>query len=244
MVVRRRRALKIVWWRLFERDLVRHAAAVHVFFGSERPHVEALGYGGPLLAAPNGVEVPVDLKWDGGTGRYVLWLGRFDPEHKGLDLLLRALRALPQGRRPILRLHGPDRRGQKQNMKRLASALGLEDSVVIGPPIYGWDKWQMLSRAAAFVYPSRWEAFGNATAEAVALGVPTLVTPYPLGRYLALRGGAVLAEATPEAVACGLEQVLSASAAETARIGAEVMRREFGWQDVSRSWLRQLEELA
>jgi glycosyltransferase involved in cell wall biosynthesis len=129
-------------------------------------------------------------------------------------------------------------------MKRLASALGLEDSVVIGPPIYGWDKWQMLSRAAAFVYPSRWEAFGNATAEAVALGVPTLVTPYPLGRYLALRGGAVLAEATPEAVACGLEQVLSASAAETARIGAEVMRREFGWQDVSRSWLRQLEELA
>ena len=34
---------------------------------------------------------------------------------------------------------------------------------------------------------SRWDACPNAVLEAVALGVPTLVTPYPLGRFLARR---------------------------------------------------------
>ena len=66
--------------------------------------------------------------WDGGSGGYVLWLGRFDPEHKGLDLLLQALALLPSRERPTLRIHGPDWRGRKQKVRewcpRSASTSG------------------------------------------------------------------------------------------------------------------------
>lgn len=239
-VVRRKRWRKLGWWALLEQDLVRNASGMHIFFDSERPHIEALGYRGAVLVAPNGVDVPPGVRWDGGSGRYVLWLGRFDPEHKGLDLLLKAVAVLPRDRRPLLRLHGPDKGGGKVAIRRLAKALRLEDVVTIGEPVYGDNKWRLLSSAAAFAYPSRWEAFGNSTAEAVLAGVPTLVTRYPLGEYLAGRGGAVVAESTPEALAEGLEHVLSPRGAEIAGKGARIMRAEFGWEDVSRSWLRQM----
>lgn len=242
-IVRRNRLLKRVWWTMFERRLVRQAAGIHVFFDAERSHVQALGYGGTVVVAPNGVEVPVEWAWEGTQGGYVLWLGRFDAEHKGLDLLLRALALLPPRRRPPLRLQGPDRGGQKEKLRRLAQSLGVADHVVIGPAIYGDEKWRLLAKASAFAYPSRWEAFGNSAAEAVGLGVPTLVTPYPLGHYLAARGGAVLANPTAQELARGLEQVHSSDARAMAGIGARLIRDEFAWRDVSRSWLRQMEAL-
>jgi glycosyltransferase involved in cell wall biosynthesis len=242
-IVDRKRLLKRLWWTMFERRLVRQAAGLHVFFDAERSHIEALGYRGALVVAPNGVEIPTEWRWQGSQGGYVLWLGRFDAQHKGLDLLLRALAVLPTGRRPVLRLHGPDHSGQKERLRRLALTLGVGDHVVIGPAIYGDEKWRLLTEASAFAYPSRWEAFGNSAAEAVGLGVPTLVTPYPLGHYLADRGGAVLASATAQDLARGLERVQSSDARAIAGKGADLIRSEFGWNDVSRSWLRQMEAL-
>lgn len=63
-IVRRNRLLKRVWWTMFERRLVRQAAGIHVFFDAERSHVQALGYGGTVVVAPNGVEVPVEWAWE------------------------------------------------------------------------------------------------------------------------------------------------------------------------------------
>ena len=242
-IVTRKRLLKTAWWTMFERALVRGAAAMHVFFDAERSHIQAIGHHGPLVVAPNGVDAPASRAWSGTSNGYILWLGRFDIEHKGLDLLLRGLALIPAGRRPILRLHGPDRSGQKAELRKLARTLDLADHLVIGPPVYGDEKWQLISGASAFAYPSRWEAFGNSAAEAIALGVPTLVTPYPLGCYVANRGGAVVAEPTPEALARGLERVLSSDASAMASKGAELIRREFNWADVSGSWLRQMKAL-
>jgi glycosyltransferase involved in cell wall biosynthesis len=244
MILARKRLLKMAWWAMFERPLVRGAAGLHLFFDAERPHADALGYRGALVIAPNGVDLPPRALWKGRASGYVLWLGRFDIEHKGLDLLVRALALLPSGRRPQLRLHGPDRGGQKGKLQRLARALGVADDIVIASPVYGDAKWRLLSDASAFAYPSRWEAFGNSPAEAAGIGVPTLVTPYPLGRYLASRGGAVLANPTPEDLARGLDTVLSSSAAGIGRTGAQLIRNEFNWNDVSRSWLRQMDALA
>ena len=243
MIVTRKRLLKVAWWAMFERSLVRRATGLHIFFEAERTHIDAIGHHGAVVVAPNGVDVPAQRVWNRPGGGYVLWLGRFDIEHKGLDLLLRALALLPLGRRPLLRLHGPDRGGQKERVRQLARTLGVADSVVVGPPVYGDDKWKLLGDASAFAYPSRWEAFGNSAAEAVGLGLPTLVTPYPLGCYLASRGGAVLAEPTPEDLARGMETVLSSAAAGIASTGADLIRREFNWTDVSGSWLRQMEAL-
>lgn len=240
-ILRRRRLLKRVWWHAMERTLVRRAAAIHVFFESEQEHLRSLGYSGPAVVAPNGIAAPPGACWDGGSGGYVLWIGRFDPEHKGLDVLLRGLSLLPAGERPPLRLHGPDWAGGKERVVRLVEELSLQGSVTIGEPVYGAEKWELISRAAAFVYPSRWEGFGNSVAEAVVAGVPTLVTPYPFGRYLAYRGAAVMAACTPEGIAGGLREVLTPAAVEGGRRGSRLLREEFSWNAIACSWLRQVE---
>jgi len=242
-IVRRRKLLKRAWWIAWERELVARAHAMHIFFEEERPHVTALGYRGALVRAPNGIEPPNGVHWDGGSGGYVLWLGRFDPEHKGLDLLLRAVAHIPIAERPHVRLHGPDFRGGKDVVRRLIGTLGLDPWVMIGDAVHGQAKWALLSRASGFVYPSRWEGFGNSVAEAVSIGVPTLVTPYPLGRHLASRGGAIIAEPTADALAAGLQALSAQRAAEVAAAGARVMRAEMSWDAVARSWLAQTEAL-
>ena len=218
-----------------------HSLAVHVFFDEERAHLRRLGYDGPVVVAPNGVEPPEGVTWDGGRGGYVLWLGRFDPQHKGLDVLLAAVAEIGTGERPHLRLHGPDWRGKKTSVTELVRDLGLRPWVEVRDAVYGADKWNTIAAAAGFVYPSRWEGFGNSVAEACAVGVPTLTTPYPLGRFLAARGGALVAEGTPRGLAGGLVKLLDEDIApEIGRTGAKVVREELSWDAVGKSWVDQV----
>ena len=56
-------------------------------------------------------------------------------------------------------------------------------------------------------------------AEAVGAGVPTLVTDYPLGRLLASKGAAVMCERSPQAIAIGIERLLSEEGARIGRTG-------------------------
>ncbi len=242
-IVRRRRWTKRMWWWLWERRLVHEARGIHVFFEAERPHLAALGYEGRVVTVLNGVDPPAG-SWDGGSGGYVLWMGRFDPEHKGIDLLLEALRLLPADERPPLRLHGPDARiGGKEAMRARVRSLSLEPWVTVGDPVYGEAKTRLMARASGFAYPSRWEAFGNAVAEAAALGVPILATPYPLGRHLAEHGAAILAEARPEALAEGIREIHRPEAAETGRRAADLARCEITWERAADSWLAQVREI-
>jgi glycosyltransferase involved in cell wall biosynthesis len=242
LILRRRSLSKRVWWSLFERRLVASAAAVHVFFAVQQQHLAALGYTGPFVVAPNGVSLPDALPWDGGSGGYLLYLGRLDPEHKGLDLLLRAFALLPGEERPNLRLHGPDWRGGRAQLDELVRRLGLGRHVQIGRPVYGTEKAELLARAKGFVYPSRWEGFGNSLAEAAGVGLPALATPYPLARELEARGACLVVDPEVRALADGLRRLIAAPPA-TASAAAEITA-DFSWDAVAQRWLEQLESIA
>ena len=237
----RRPWLKKLWWRRLEYPMVKRARAVHLFFEDETADLERLGYRGPTLVAPNGVEPPPDMEWDGGTAGSLLWLGRFDPQHKGLDLLVGALARVPRAARPSLRLVGPDWRDGRERIVALIRELDLTDWVSVEPPIYGDKKWSALKSATGFVYPSRWEGFGNSVAEAASLGLPLLVTPYPFGRLLHRRGGAVLAPATVEGLSEGLQAM--AGAASLGVRARQIVLDEMSWENIGRSWLAQAEAL-
>jgi len=241
-IVGRHRLMKTAWWLLHERRLVRDAAAVHVFFDEERPHMRALGYEGPLVVAPNGVDPAGPVATD-RRGGYLLWLGRFDPEHKGLDLLLGAIRALPARRRPQVRLHGPDWHGRKAVVRQMVADMCLDPWVHVGDQALGATKRDLLTAATAFAYPSRWEGFGNSVAEAAAVGLPVVTGWYPLGRYLASRGGAVACPHSVSALAAGIDQVMTADAADIGERGRSIVESTMTWDDVARQWADQVERL-
>jgi glycosyltransferase involved in cell wall biosynthesis len=249
-IVSGRRWARRPWWLALERPLLRDSLAVHVFFEGEKANLEAIGYRGPFVVAPNGVaacdalRAPSEATWDGGSGGYVVWLGRYDPTTKGLDLLLAALSTMPEGDRPLVRLHGPDYRDGKAAVRAMVKALGLTESVLVGDAVYGEDKMDLLRRAQMFAYPARWDSSSMAVMEAAAMGLPILAsrTSY-IGPELAEHRAASVVDLQPDALAAGLRLAGSPEARAMGARARELAAERFSWQAVVGRWLAQVEAL-
>ena len=239
-VLARRSTRKRMWAAAVERRHLMDAAAVHVFFPEERASMEeAMRIQRPAIIAPNGIDYPEGAEWT-GRGGFLLWLGRFDIVTKGLDLLASAIESIPAARRPEVRLHGPDWRNEKQRMRDLVRDLGIGDWVSIGDPVYGEEKWRLISEAGACIYPSRWDACPVAVSEAAAVGAPTLVTRYPLGNFLAAHDAALQADPDASSLAEAIPRVLSVESHQLGRAASAVARRYLSWDAVATTWLDQL----
>ena len=113
--------------------------------------------------------------------RCLLFLGRVHVK-KGPDLLFEAfahiLRRLPPAatRDVHLVMAGPNEHAYGRRMFRLAGRLGLADRVTWTGMITGDLKWGAFRTAEAFILPSHQENFGISVAEALACGVPVLIS--------------------------------------------------------------------
>jgi glycosyltransferase involved in cell wall biosynthesis len=108
---------------------------------------------------------------------YVLYLGWLDPR-KNLDLLLRAFAALGRlSRTWRLALVGPDAYGQQSSLRPLIDELGIADRVVMPGMKKGREKLAWLRHAGLFVLPSAGEGLSAAMIEALACGLPCLLSP-------------------------------------------------------------------
>ena len=92
-----------------ERKFLEQALAIHVFFPSEIQGVTALAPRTSFITVPTGHTASGE-RWRGGGG-YLSWIGRVDPIHKGLDVLVRAVASIPGAERPVIRIHGYDYKG-------------------------------------------------------------------------------------------------------------------------------------
>ncbi|MCU1432070.1 MAG: hypothetical protein JWP95_1175 [Actinotalea sp.] len=162
--------------RIAEGWILRQASLAHVFYPAESKLVnEMAGATRPFVAIPNGAPDPGTVtQWAGG-GDYFLWIGRFDPGHKGIDNLLRFWARLPEPR-PKLVLAGPDFQGGRAAMIQLRDELGLTGSVEIRSHVSGSEKEKLIEDCRGYVHPSRWESCSIALLEMLAAGVPTAVS--------------------------------------------------------------------
>ena len=239
-VLTRRTMRKRLWGAILERRHLESATAVHVFFPEEEASMRsAMRLRTPTIIAPNGIDYPPDVVWT-GRGGFLLWFGRFDIVTKGLDLLASAIERIPAPRRPQVRLYGPDWRNGKQQMTDLVRELRIGDWVSIGDPIYGQEKWDLISDAAGCIYPSRWDACPVAVSEAAAIGAPTLVTRFPLANFLAAHHAVLQADPNPSSLAEAIPRLFSTHSRELGRSAAAIVRRYLSWDAVVTSWLEQL----
>jgi glycosyltransferase involved in cell wall biosynthesis len=106
--------------------------------------------------------------------RALLFLGRIHAK-KGCDLLLRAFAAcLAREQRLRLVLAGPDPDGIAS---RLVRELGVDEGrVAITGMLAGDEKWGAYRTCEAFVLPSHQENFAIAACEALACGLPVLIS--------------------------------------------------------------------
>lgn len=108
--------------------------------------------------------------------RLLLFLSRIHVK-KGCDLLLQAF-ADAANSDPALHLvmAGPDQSSLQPILVQQAQKLGIADRVTWPGMLSGDLKWGAFRAAEAFVLPSHQENFGIAVAEALACGLPVLVS--------------------------------------------------------------------
>ena len=107
---------------------------------------------------------------------FIVTAGRLEYQ-KGHDILLKAFAGSRAAKDFDLVILG--RGSLEADLKRQAAQLGIGAGVIF--PGFAVNPWAWLSKAALFVLPSRWEGFPSVVAEALACGVPALVTACDYG---------------------------------------------------------------
>lgn len=178
----RRTSLKQAYFSLIDRRNVERAAALH--FTSESEMLEARWHGIDFHGRSHVVPPPflpdsVRSSASGPTIGHpvVLFLSRIHPV-KNVDGLLRAwkiVRASQPG--PQLVIAGPGNPALVQSFKALAANLGVGASVSFCGFTGSEEKQILFQRSIVFVLPSHHENFGLVVLEAIAAGVPVVISP-------------------------------------------------------------------
>ena len=135
-----------------------------------------------------------------------MFIGRLDAWQKGLDLLIEAF-AQAGLREAGLVLVGPDYRGSRRELERLANRLGISSQLVFIGPAFGEDRANLFAAADVFVHPSRWEGLSLSVLAAAAAGKPCLITrdADPFGE-LERAQAAIFVETNVSSIAEGLRR--------------------------------------
>jgi glycosyltransferase involved in cell wall biosynthesis len=241
---RRRRARKLLYELCAERRNFRAAARIH--FTSQEEMVLALKSGIPF--EPAVVPLGVDLDWTASEAgastvrtrwpelrgqRVLLFLGRINFK-KGFDILVPAFGRLARERRDVhLMIAGPDSDGYGKRVREWLRADGILDRVTFTGMIQGADKALALSCASAFVLPSYTENFGIAVVEAMAAGLPVVISKrVNIWREIVAAGAGIATEPDVEEFTAALRTILDAPemARRMGAAGRALYRREFTWE--------------
>ena len=218
----RRPWLKQASLRLIDGRVLSGAAAVH--YTSQEEQEE--GAMAAAVARPVIIPNPVDFQFDrdrlpGGwlRSRYpaiagkriVLFLSRLHPK-KGLDLLLAAFaRVRAQVRDVALVLGGAGEKDFVERLRRQARELGLEPDIVWAGFLEGDSKKAAMADADIFVLPSYSENFGVAAVEAMAAGLPVIVSDQVgIHRRIAEANAGLVVSCQEEALTGALLRLLDA----------------------------------
>ena len=240
---------KRVFWRLGVRRMLEGASAIHYTAEPEQKLAEA------SLRLKRGVVVPlgVEMGLSNGAGKtkqngqfsefqqqspYVLVLSRLHPK-KGLDLLLPAFLSLVKRRefaRWKLLLAGDGDSDYVKSLRTLVGSEGGQDNVIFTGWLDGEKKRAALKGAAALALTSYQENFGICAVEALACGVPVIVSPQVnLAPEIETTGAGWVAPLEQGAIERTLADVLSDDEGRARRgvAGSELVRRKFSWEVIA-----------
>jgi glycosyltransferase involved in cell wall biosynthesis len=218
---RRGRARKALTTALWQGRMLESAALVLLTSAAEEELARpALPPGTPRAIVPNPLDVEgfrelptgevFRSRYLGGhRGGVILSLGRL-AEKKGLDRLIAAFaRIAPDVPDCRLVLAGPDDDGREPSLRRLAAQAGVADRVHFPGMLTGEAKLSALAATTVWALPSHTENFGVAVVEALAAGVPTIVSPaVNISAEARTADALIVAENTPAEFAAALVRLL------------------------------------
>jgi glycosyltransferase involved in cell wall biosynthesis len=224
-------------WLIAEQSNLRAAAGLHVTTHLEERELRRMPLDLPrAFVVPYGIDLPEAASTPAAHSERasprLLFLGRVNWK-KGLDRLLAALPEVPLAR---LVIAGNDENGYERQLRAMADRYGVASRVDFRGPVYGAAKQLLLEQADLFVLPSYSENFGNAVLEAMAAGLPVVVTPdVGLAESIEAAGAGVVTDASPARLAATLRELLAdpQRLREMGRRGCRLVRQRFSWDSVA-----------
>lgn len=172
--------------KLIEKPLLQRAARVHFTSRQEQQEAQGVGVKTPFAIIPLGLDIApfrtlpdpaiFRTQYEIGDAPVILSLGRID-RVKGLDVLIDAFADVhitcPNAR---LIIAGDGDATLLVELQTQAQSLGVAEQVIWAGFLQGEAKLAALAAANLFVMPSHSENFGIAAVEALAAGLPTIVS--------------------------------------------------------------------
>jgi glycosyltransferase involved in cell wall biosynthesis len=186
-IYRRHRWRKRLMELLFEHRNIRRASALHFTTAEEAELAAPFTFQTPGLVVPLGFDsaefavLPEPGQFrvrhpEIGDNRIVLFFGRVNFK-KGLDLLVKAFAAVARKQEDVqLVIAGPDNEGWGDKVRSWLSDEGLLGRSTFTGMLLGPEKLAVLRDADMFVLPSYSENFGIAVIEAMAAGLPVIIS--------------------------------------------------------------------
>jgi glycosyltransferase involved in cell wall biosynthesis len=188
-IYKRHRLRKSLMELLFERKNFKYSHAIN--FATEEE--KNLASDSPLMLKSKGIVVPLGLdlaeyenlpeygtfrsKYPGiSRNKIILFFGRINFK-KGLEVLTRAFSKVTDFRADVnLVIAGPDNEGFGEKVKKLLAEEQILEHVIFTGLLKGKDKLSILRDADIFVLPSYSENFGISVIEAMACGLPVIIS--------------------------------------------------------------------
>ncbi len=220
--------------RLIERRNLDGAAALHVTTGAERDQSADLGLAAPAVVIPLGVHLPAagaSLALASAGPTRFLFLSRIHPK-KQLERLFAAL-ALVRGDW-TLAIAGEGEPAYLAALQRQADQLGIASRCQWLGFLTGQAKWQALAAADWFVLPSASENFGIAAIEALAAGLPVILSPeVAVAELLCASDAALICASEPQLLAASLERALAKPTAAQRQEARRLAAERFAWPTIA-----------
>jgi glycosyltransferase involved in cell wall biosynthesis len=213
-VYQRRPLSKLVYWHLFERPMLRQAAAVQLLDRRHGTYLRERGVDVSTITVANGFEEhdvaeASSLTWNTSGPIKLGYLGRLDSHNKGLDLLIDSMpKVIAKTADPVsLELRGPDA-GDRAALEARATAKRLP--IHFTQPDYSVRPSSILAQLDILCLPSRFEGFGLVALEAMIAGRPVLVAETAgIAPHVERAKCGIVVPATVEGVEKGILQLIS-----------------------------------
>jgi glycosyltransferase involved in cell wall biosynthesis len=228
-----------------ERTMLRRATRVSATSDSSRDAAVRISPSMPIEMVSAGVPSGL-FAIERKPEAFLLYFGRLDIFHKGIDTLLEAVVILKKTR-PDIELRIAGRGSSTERINAMIAELGLSSNVRLLGAVSDAERDQLLATAAIQLMPSRFEGFGLAAAEAMAAGVPLVAAAVgSLPEVVdAPRGGVLIPPSDPAALAAATGKLLDDTAArESLSRTARESARRFSWETVAQAHLKFVQNVA
>lgn len=177
IAMKRNAFVKSLYFRLFEKNVVKYASTIHCIGRSEITGLNSIFKTNKTTLLPYGFEFGELQKVAPKLNHKLVfgYVGRIDIYTKGLDLLLNAFsKFYPSNPESQLWIIGDG--ADKSKLQKLISKLQLTESVILYGSKFGNEKNELIQQLDFFCHPSRNEGLPSAVLEALNLGIPCIVS--------------------------------------------------------------------